>query len=70
VARSREAADRIRQTGVDSVVIDCETGRFTLGLAAELSQRLGGEHVPIAEIAADQVLSTVRRKVPHAGRAA
>ena len=70
VARSRQAADRIRQTGVDSVVIDCETGRFTLGLAAELSHRLGGEHVPVGEIAADQVLSTVRRKMPHTGRAA
>jgi magnesium chelatase subunit D len=70
VARSRQAAERLRQTGVASVVIDCETGRFTLGLAAELSLRLGGEHVPVGEVAADQVLSTVRRKVPHSRRAA
>jgi magnesium chelatase subunit D len=70
VARSRQAAERLRQTGVASVVIDCETGRFTLGLAAELSHRLGGEHVPVGEVAADQVLSAVRRTVPHPGRAA
>jgi magnesium chelatase subunit D len=70
VARSRQAADRIRQMTIDSVVIDCETGRFTLGLAAELSRRLGGEHVPVGEVAADQVLSTVRGKVPGTGRAA
>jgi magnesium chelatase subunit D len=71
VARSRQAADRVRQSGVASVVIDCETGRFTLGLAAELSHRLGGEHVPVGEVAADQVLSAVRRTVPpHPGWAA
>ena len=29
VARSRQAADQLRRTGVASVVIDCETGRFT-----------------------------------------
>ena len=64
VARSHQAADRLRQTGVASVVIDCETGRFTLGLAAELSHRLGGEHVPVGEVAADQVLSAVRDSRP------
>jgi magnesium chelatase subunit D len=64
VARSRQAAERLRQTGVASVVIDCETGRFTLGLAAALSDHLGAQHVPVGEVAADQVLSAVRRHAP------
>ncbi len=37
-----------------SLVIDCETGRFTLGLAARLSGHLGAEHVPVGEVAADR----------------
>jgi magnesium chelatase subunit D len=64
VARSRSAAERLRQTGVASVVIDCEAGRFTLGLAAELSDHLGAQHVPVGEVAADSVLSAVRRHAP------
>jgi magnesium chelatase subunit D len=64
VARSRQAAERLRRTGVASVVIDCETGRLSLGLAAALSDHLGAQHVPVGEVAADQVLSAVRRHAP------
>ncbi|HEV2928614.1 MAG TPA: VWA domain-containing protein [Propionibacteriaceae bacterium] len=64
VTRSRQAAERLRRTGVASVVIDCETGRLTLGLAAALSDHLGAQHVPVGEVAADQVLSAVRRHAP------
>jgi magnesium chelatase subunit D len=60
VRRSRLAADRLRAAGVASVVIDCETG-FGLGLARVLSRHLGAEHVPVGEVAADQVLSVVQR---------
>jgi magnesium chelatase subunit D len=66
VARSRMAAEQLRAQGLACVVIDCETGRFTLGLAATLSQHLGAEHIPVAEVAADQVLRVVRR---HTGPA-
>ena len=61
VARSRQAADQLRQTGVASVVIDCETGRFSLGLAAALSVHLDAQHVPMAEVAADRVLDACIR---------
>jgi magnesium chelatase subunit D len=48
---------------VASVVIDCETG-FGLGLARTLSRHLGAEHVPVSEVAADQLLSVVQRHTP------
>jgi magnesium chelatase subunit D len=69
VRRSRLAADRLRTARVASVVIDCETG-FGLGLARVLSQHLGAEHVPVGEVAADQVLSVVQRHAPRPRRAA
>jgi magnesium chelatase subunit D len=59
VARSRQAAALLRDSGVSSVVIDCETG-FGLGLARVLSLHLGAEHVPVGEVAADQLLAVVR----------
>jgi magnesium chelatase subunit D len=64
VERSRLVADRLRANGVASVVIDCETGRFTLGLAGVLSARLGAERVPVADLAADHVLTAVRQRTP------
>ncbi len=64
VARSRSAAELLRDTGVASVVIDCETGRLSLGLAAALSEHLGAEHVAVGEVAADSVLTAVRRHAP------
>ncbi|MPY97894.1 MAG: putative cobaltochelatase [Actinophytocola sp.] len=68
VARSHAAAGLVANNGVASVVMDCETGRMRLGLAAELAQRLGGEHVPLGEVAADTLAGEVR--VRTMGRAA
>ena len=65
VARSRQVADRLRADGIASVVIDCETGKLRLGLAAALSDHLGAEYVPVGEVAADQVLSAVRQTLPE-----
>ncbi|MFD4253240.1 putative cobaltochelatase [Amycolatopsis thermoflava] len=62
VARSQQAADMLAGAGVASVVMDCETGRMRLGLAAELAARLGGEHVPLGEVAADTLATEVRRR--------
>ncbi|WP_375424561.1 VWA domain-containing protein [uncultured Friedmanniella sp.] len=61
VGRSRQAAALLRDAGVSSVVIDCETG-FGLGLARVLSLHLGAEHVPVGEVAADTVLSVVHER--------
>jgi magnesium chelatase subunit D len=60
VDRSRLVADHLRRTGIASLLIDCETGRFTLGLAARLSAHLGAEHVPVGEVAADRLVTAVR----------
>jgi magnesium chelatase subunit D len=65
VARSRQAAGLLAGAGVASVLVDCETGRFRLGLAAELATHLRAEHVPVGEVSAGD-LATVARS----GRAA
>jgi magnesium chelatase subunit D len=65
VARSRLAADQLRRTGVASLVIDCESGRMSLGLAHRLSVHLGAQHVTVDEVGADQLVHAVRQ-----GRAA
>ncbi|AVM63965.1 magnesium chelatase [Dietzia sp. oral taxon 368] len=60
LARSRTAAAGLASLGVASVVVDCETGRFRMGLAAELAAHLGAEHVPLGEVTADGLTRTVR----------
>ena len=61
VVRSQKIAERIRATGISSVVIDCETGRFRIGLAAVLSDHLGAQYVPVGEVAVESVLSVLRQ---------
>jgi len=60
VGRARTAAGLL--TGVTSVVMDCESGKMRLGLAAELAGHLGAEHVPLAEVAADALAGAVRAR--------
>ncbi|EAP96958.1 Mg-chelatase subunit ChlI [Janibacter sp. HTCC2649] len=57
--RSRTIACAWGRTGHQSVVIDCETGRFRLGLAADLAARMGATHVPLAEVAAGAIVESV-----------
>ena len=65
VARSRLIADQLRRTGVASLLIDCESGRMSLGLAQTLSIHLGAQCVTVGEVGADQLVHAVRQ-----GRAA
>jgi magnesium chelatase subunit D len=65
VGRSRLVADQLRRTGVASLVIDCESGRMSLGLALTLSLHLGAQYLTVDEVGADQLLRAVRQ-----GRAA
>jgi magnesium chelatase subunit D len=65
VGRSRSVADRLRRTGVASLVIDCESGLMSLGLAQTLSLHLGAQYLTVDEVAADQLVRAVRQ-----GRAA
>jgi len=60
VARSLQAARHL--AGVSSVVVDCETGRMRMGLAVRLAQALGAEHVPVGEVSADALTTTIRTR--------
>ena len=62
LARSHRAAAGLAATGVTSVVVDCETGRFRMGLAAELAAHLGAEHLALGEVTADGLTRTVRAR--------
>ncbi|MCD2262280.1 magnesium chelatase subunit D family protein [Dietzia aurantiaca] len=62
LARSRAAATGLASLGTTSVVVDCETGRFRMGLAAELAAQLGAEHVPLGEVTAEGLTDTVRAR--------
>ncbi len=60
VERSRQAAGLLAKAGIDSLVVDCESGGFRLGLAAVLADHLGAQHVPIAEVSAEALTDAVR----------
>ena len=61
VPRSLAAADLLRHRGVPALVVDCETGRFRMGLAADLARRLGAEHVAVGEVSASALTTTIRQ---------
>jgi magnesium chelatase subunit D len=65
VARSRLVADQLHRAEVASLVIDCESGPMSLGLAQTLCVHLGGQYLTVSEIGADQLAHAVRQ-----GRAA
>lgn len=67
VQRARQAAGLLAGN-VTSIVMDCESGKMRLGLAAELAEHLGAEHVPVAEVAADTLAGAVRTRI--SGKAA
>lgn len=60
LGRAHRVADHLRATGTTSVVVDCETGGFRLGLASVLADRLGAQHLPLGEVSADSLTSAVR----------
>ena len=72
LARARTIADAWPGLGVDTVVIDCETGRFRMGLAADLAQRMRATYVPLPDVAADALIGVVdvARDSTQRGRAA
>ncbi len=67
VKRAQQAAGLLAGN-VTSIVMDCESGKMRLGLAAELAEHLGAEHVPVAEVAADTLAGAVRSRI--SGKAA
>ncbi|SED40923.1 protoporphyrin IX magnesium-chelatase [Amycolatopsis tolypomycina] len=65
VARAQAAAGLL--SGVTTIVMDCESGKMRLGLAADLAAHLGADHVPLADVAAEALAGAVRART---GRAA
>ncbi|GAA5160346.1 magnesium chelatase subunit D family protein [Ornithinimicrobium tianjinense] len=61
LARAQHVADRWagREHGCDTVVVDCESGRFRMGLAADLASRMGAEHLPLEHVAAGSLVDIV-----------
>jgi len=62
LARARWVADRWSTTGVDAVVVDCEVGRFRMGLAGDIARRMGADHLPLGEVAAASLVSVIRER--------
>lgn len=63
IPRAHRAAAHLAATGVACVVVDCETGPFRMGLAADLADMLGAEHVPLAEVTAEALHEVSRQRV-------
>lgn len=61
LTRARMMADRwgTAASSAETVVVDCESGRFRMGLAADLAARLGAEHIPLEQVAADGLVEIV-----------
>jgi magnesium chelatase subunit D len=60
VPRSRQAAGLLADTGVATLVIDCEAGPMRLGLAGVLAEHLQAEHVPVADVSASALTGLVK----------
>jgi magnesium chelatase subunit D len=60
LGRAHRAAAALGRTGLSSVVVDCETGRFRMGLARRLAELLGAVHVPVGEVNAAALTHAAR----------
>ena len=67
VRRSRQAAAHLAERGIASLVIDCETGRFRMGLAGQLAEAMSAEYVPVGEVSAAALTSAVRGTLREEG---
>ncbi len=53
-------AHRLAVTGVDCVVVDCESGPMRMGLAGTLATRLAAEHLALGAVDAAALHGLVR----------
>ncbi len=53
LARARQAATYLSGLGIDAVVVDCESGRMSLGLSLGLAENLQAQYVKLAEVNAE-----------------
>jgi magnesium chelatase subunit D len=68
VGRAHQAAALLVNQGISSIVVDCESGRMRMGLAANLAEHLNAEHVPLGQVNA-QALADIVRGATTAGAA-
>ncbi len=61
LARSHRAAGLLAD--VDTLVVDCESGRFTMGLARTLAEHLRADYVALGEVTADALTDAVEGQV-------
>ncbi|WP_253272587.1 magnesium chelatase subunit D family protein [Arsenicicoccus sp. oral taxon 190] len=64
IPRAHRVADGIAHAGIAAVVVDCEESRagFRLGLARDLAQHLGAEHLDLRQLAAEQLSGAIRQR--------
>ncbi len=60
VGRAQQAAAYLVNEDIGSIVVDCESGRMRMGLAANLAEHLHAEHVPLAHVNAQALADIVR----------
>ncbi|TDQ55056.1 magnesium chelatase subunit D [Actinorugispora endophytica] len=68
-AADHVAAEHVARDGLSVLVVDSETGRFRMGLAAVLAGRLGAEYTHVGEVSAESITSAVTGAAAR-GRAA
>ncbi|KRC65035.1 magnesium chelatase [Aeromicrobium sp. Root236] len=69
LARAHQVARHLGATGLASLVIDCETGKFRMGLASQLADHLLAEYVPLGEVNASALTEVVRSGLHETGAA-
>ena len=66
IERSRQAAEHLANEGIGCIVVDCESGRMRMGLAATLAQHLNAAHVALGDVNAQALTDIVRSATPGA----
>jgi magnesium chelatase subunit D len=66
VGRSRQVAAYLANEGIGCIVVDCESGRMRMGLAATLAQYLNAVHVALGHVNAEALTDIVRNATPGA----
>ena len=61
---ARLVADQIAEMGVKSIVIDLEAARYQRGLGQDLADHLGGTCRSLADLTANNLLTTVMEELP------
>jgi magnesium chelatase subunit D len=69
LGRAHQVAKHLGATGLASLVIDCETGTFRMGLAHQLADHLLAEYVPLGEVSAAALTDVVRAGIHETGAA-